>query len=263
MNTGAKEEKDRALVRQRYNRASLTYDVMEWPIERMAFRHWRRALLHNLWGRVLEVGVGTGKNLPYYDYNKVQLTGVDLSEGMLRRAKALAARRGFLADLRQMDAEHLDFPDGTFDTVVHTFVLCSVPHPAEVLREIIRVLKPNGRLLMLEHVLSQVRHIARMQQWMDPLTSRMMGAHMDRDTVSAIRLAGFSIVRDEKLMLEDVFRRLECRVQPPFSISTTSGGGASQSDQPPGILPFFTESSLSPCYKEPTGLITFISAERT
>ncbi len=232
MNTGAKDEKDTALVRQRYNRASLMYDVMEWPIERMAFRHWRRALLHDLAGRVLEVGVGTGKNLPYYDYSRIQLTGVDLSEGMLRKASALAVRRDFPADLRQMDAEHLDFPDGTFDSVVHMFVLCSVPHPTEVLQEIARVLKPNGRLLMLEHVLSQIRHIARMQHWMDPLTSRIMGAHMDRDTIGKIRLVGFSIVRDERLLLEDVFRRLECRVQPPVSISTVPGRGTGESDQP-------------------------------
>jgi demethylmenaquinone methyltransferase/2-methoxy-6-polyprenyl-1,4-benzoquinol methylase len=255
LNTGASDEKDTALVRQRYNRASFMYDVMEWPIERITFRHWRRALLRDLLGRVLEVGVGTGKNLPYYDYTRVQLTGVDLSEGMLRRASALATRRDFPADLRQMDAEHLDFPNGTFDAVVHTFVLCSVPHPAEVLQEIVRVLKPNGRLLMLEHVLSQIRHIARMQHWMDPLTSRIMGAHMDRDTIGKIRLAGFSIVRDEQLMLEDVFRRLECRVQPPVSISTTPGRGSSESDQPQEPSPSSLNLHHLPATKSPPGNI--------
>jgi ubiquinone/menaquinone biosynthesis C-methylase UbiE len=253
MNARMEEEKDTRLVKKRYDRASLMYDVMEWPIEWLAFRHWRRALLHDLSGRVLEVGVGTGKNLPYYDYARVQLTGVDFSEGMLRRAKTLACKRHLPADLRQMDAEHLDFPGGTFDAVVHTFVLCSVPHPAEVLREMVRVLKPGGSLLMLEHVLSQSRHIARMQHWMDPFTSWIMGAHMDRDTIGNIRRAGLSIMKDERLLLEDVFRRLECQVQPPVCTSPIPGCGTIAPDSPQEAAPSSLNLHPSPAIKNASG----------
>jgi ubiquinone/menaquinone biosynthesis C-methylase UbiE len=187
-----------------HDRAYLLSNIVLWPLERLFFRTFRRVMLHDRSGRILEVGVGTGKNLPYYDYQRVQLTGVDLSEGLLSRARRLAMRLHLPVELRPMDAERLQFPDGTFDFVVCTFVLCSVPHPIQVLQEMARVMKSGGRVLMLEHVLSRNPRLARLENW--------MGAHMTRDTVAIIAQSGLLLVSDEKLMLGDIIRQLECRV---------------------------------------------------
>lgn len=186
------------------DQAYLLSNVLLWPIELLFFRRFRRALLHDLSGRILEVGVGTGKNLPFYNPGKVHLTGIDLSRRLLGRALRAAKRRHLAVDLFPMDAEHLAFPDQTFDVVVCTFFLCSVPSPLPVLQEMARVVKPDGRILMLEHVLSQIPSLARLEHW--------MGAHMEHNALSDIAQSGLRLVGDRKLLLGDVIRRLECRV---------------------------------------------------
>lgn len=198
-------------AKRQYDRAYLLSNIVLWPLERLFFGRFRWSLLHDLSGRVLEVGVGTGKNLPYYDYQRVQLTGVDLSEGLLKRARRLAAHLHLPVDLRPMDAEHLQFPDQTFDVVVCTFVLCSVPSPILVLQEMARVAKPDGQILMLEHVLSRIPRLARLQHW--------MGTHMECDTLTNIARSGLLLVGDRKLMLGDIIRRLECRPAPLLPLS--------------------------------------------
>jgi ubiquinone/menaquinone biosynthesis C-methylase UbiE len=195
-------------AKRRVDRAYLLSNVVLWPLERLFFRRFRRALLHELSGRILEVGVGTGKNLPCYDRQRVQLTGIDLSEGLLQRARRFAAHLRLPVELLPMDAEHLQFPDQTFDVVVATFVLCSVPSPIPVLQEMARVVKADGRILLLEHVLSRIPRLARLQHW--------MGTHMERDTLVNITRSGLLLVGDQKLMLGDIIRRLECRSAPPL-----------------------------------------------
>jgi len=201
-------------TKQQHDLAYLLSNIVLWPLERLFFGHFRWALLHELSGRILEVGVGTGKNLPYYDHQRVELIGVDLSEGLLKRARRLATHLHLPVDLRPMDAEHLEFPDQTFDVVVCTFVLCSVPSPIPVLQEMARVLKPDGRILMLEHVLSRIPRLARLQHW--------MGTHMERDTLANIARSGLLLVGDHKLMLGDIIRRLECWPAPPLHPSQIS-----------------------------------------
>jgi ubiquinone/menaquinone biosynthesis C-methylase UbiE len=213
----AQERREDQRVKQQNDRAYLLSNIVLWPLERLYFGHFRWALLHELSGRVLEVGVGTGKNLPYYDYQRVQLTGVDLSEGLLKRARRFATRLRLPVDLRPMDAEHLEFPGQAFDVVVCTFVLCSVPSPILVLQEMARVTKPDGQILMLEHVLSRIPRLARLQHW--------MGTHMECDTLTNIGRSGLLLVDDHKLMLGDIIRRLECRIAPslhPNQISSRS-----------------------------------------
>jgi ubiquinone/menaquinone biosynthesis C-methylase UbiE len=210
------EQREDQQAKQRVDRAYLLSNIVLWPLERLFFRRFRRALCHELSGRILEVGVGTGKNFPCYDRQRVQLTGIDLSEGLLQRARRFAAHLRLPVELLPMDAEHLQFPDQTFDVVIATFVLCSVPSPIPVLQEMARVLKSDGRILLLEHVLSRIPRLVHLQHW--------MGTHMERDTLTNIAQSGLLLVADQKLMLGDVIRRLECRPAPPLHSSQISTG---------------------------------------
>ena len=116
-------------IRARYNRISRYYDLMELLLEKVAFSRWRRKVFDSLDGdTILEVGVGTGKNLDFYPVGK-PITAIDFSQGMLSRARSKAESRGLKVDLVDMDAQDLRFADQSFDTVLATFVFCSVPDP--------------------------------------------------------------------------------------------------------------------------------------
>lgn len=197
-------------TRRRYDRISRTYNLMEWAVERRAFGNWRPLLWDLVEGpRVLEVGVGTGKNLPYYP-PEADVTAIDLSPGMLAHARRLAVETGSNVELHEMDVQHLDMPDDSFDTVVTTFVFCSVPDPVLGLREIARVLRPGGRLLMLEHVLTMNPILGGMMRLANPMVVRMMGANITRRTRNNIEAAGFQIERETDLWL-DVVKLFQAR----------------------------------------------------
>ena len=194
-------------ARRRYDRVAPVYDLMEWVME-LRFRPWRRALWHGVDGdRVLELGVGTGKNLPFYPPG-ARCAALDLSPEMLKRAQRRARRRGIELDLVVGDAQALPFADGRFDVVVATFLFCSVPDPVAGLREARRVLAPGGRLLLLEHVLSRRPVLRRLMRWLDPLPFHIWGAHIDRETDRAVAAAGFELVECEDLSL-DVVKRIQ------------------------------------------------------
>jgi len=167
-------------------------------MEFLFYRHWRKKIFQNTRGkRVLEIGVGTGKNLKYYDADYWPVA-VDLSEGMLSKAKSKAKARG--VQLAQMDAQQLAFKDSVFDTVFASFVFCSVPDPLRGLEEIKRALKPDGRLLLIEHVLPRNPVLRWVFHRLDPLTSSISGVHINRDTAENIRKAGFELVKEENLL---------------------------------------------------------------
>lgn len=200
-----------ATTRARYDRIAPVYDLMEWWMELFWLRRWRR----ELWSRVgaaealLELGVGTGKNLPFHPAGG-RVTAVELSERMLARARGRARRLGRDVALRVADVQELPFADASFDTVVATFLFCSVPDPVRGLAEARRVLRPGGRLLLLEHVLSERPLVRRLMRWLDPVPLHVWGAHIDRDTVGNVRRAGFEDVRVARLAL-DVVVRIEAR----------------------------------------------------
>jgi len=140
------------LTRSRYDRNAFFYDFMEVPLEWFRFRKWRNRLKERVGGgRVLEVGVGTGKNLAYYPQH-AEMTAIDFSPKMLKRAHQQAHKLNVQVDLLEMDVQQLEFPDRYFDTIFATFVLCSVPDPISGSRELHRVCKPDGRLVLLEHM---------------------------------------------------------------------------------------------------------------
>ena len=193
------DDKATTLTKSRYNRIAPVYDLMEGIIERFAFRRWRERLWSQVDGnRVLEVGVGTGKNVPYYP-SGVQVTAVDLSDRMMERARRRVQELGIEADLCLMDAQRLAFPDVAFAAAVSTFVFCSVPDPVRGLRELGRVVRPGGRVLLLEHVRVNKPVIGRLMDLLDPLVVRLMGPHVNRRTVENVRKAGLEIQRVEEL----------------------------------------------------------------
>ena len=199
------------IVRKRYDRVSSFYDLFEWVFERTTLSRWRKDALSDVKGRVLEVGVGTGKNLKYYS-REAELTGIDISPRMLSKAMIRKERLDIEADLELMDAQHMTFEDDTFDYVVVTFVLCSVPDPKRALQEIGRVLKEDGELIALEHVLSRNPIIAFWERVHNPITTRFFGFNVNRDTRSNIETSGFNVIADHELAAHDVFRLFRCRI---------------------------------------------------
>jgi ubiquinone/menaquinone biosynthesis C-methylase UbiE len=168
---------------------------MEW----LRFRNWRDRLRTAIAGpRALEVGVGTGKNLPYYPLG-VDATAIDFSPRMLTYAKKTAFKLDIHVNFHLMDVQHLDFPDNSFDTVFGSFVFCSVPDPVMGLKEIRRVCKPGGRLLLHEHVRPRNALAGYLFDIMNPFVVRMMGANINRRTIENINNAGWNIIKDEPL----------------------------------------------------------------
>jgi ubiquinone/menaquinone biosynthesis C-methylase UbiE len=200
-------EQQNQLVRRRYDRLAPMYDALESVVE-PRFRRWRReqwALVPG--GDVLEVGVGTGKNVPFYPTG-ARVTALDVAPHMLARAERRARRLGVSASFELADAQALPHGDASFDAVVGTFVYCSVPDPVLGLREAQRVLRPGAKLILVEHVLSRRWFLRWLMRVMDPVTSRIWGAHMNRDTVENVRAAGFADVRATPLWL-DLVQRIE------------------------------------------------------
>ena len=198
-----------AATRARYDRIAAFYDRMERFSERR-FAPMRADLWRRVRGpRVLEVGVGTGKSMPYYPRG-INVIAVDLSPRMLEQARARARRLSVAVELREADAQALPFPDGSFDTAVATFVFCSVPDPALGLKELRRVLVPGGQLLLLEHVLSRRPLLRPLMHVVNPLVVRVVGANIDRETVENVRRAGFADVRVENRWL-DIVKLIDAR----------------------------------------------------
>ena len=154
----------------------------------------RKEIIAECHGRVLEIGIGTGSNLPHYGSDVTEIVGIEPEKAMLDRAAKTAATQSLRIPLTLAvgDAQALDFPDESFDTVLMCLVLCTIPDPLKALQEAWRVLKPNGRLLFLEHVRSPQASVARWQDKATPVWRHLgCGCHLNRDTAAALKNAGF------------------------------------------------------------------------
>lgn len=165
-------------------------------------RH-RRELLAGATGEALEIGLGTGLNLPHYSPHVRKVTAVDPNPGMHRLACRRAARFGIEADLRPLRGEALPFKDETFDTVVSTFTLCSIDEADQAVAEVYRVLRPGGRFLFLEHGLSPDPGTAKWQRRLNPLERRLGdGCRLDKDIPALVRRQPFRSVEVREFDLE-------------------------------------------------------------
>lgn len=181
-----------------WNKMAPKYDREMRFCERWLFSGGREWVCPRAEGEVLEIGVGTGRNLRYYPEN-VRLTGVDVSSAMLQIARVLANTLGREVDLRVGDAQYLEFADATFDTVVSTFSLCSIPDDTRAVAEVRRVLRPGGLFLLVEHVASPHPPVKAVQKLLDWFTVRFQGDHQLRDPLEHLKREGFEISQFERL----------------------------------------------------------------
>ncbi|OQK16483.1 methyltransferase type 11 [Methyloprofundus sedimenti] len=181
------------IIKKRYDRLAPYFDRIESMMEKMMMGELRESIWQKVSGeKILEVGVGTGKNFPYYPAKSI--TAIDFSPAMINEARKKRQHLGVVVDLAIMDVQQLDFPDNYFDSVIGTFLFCSVPGPKHGLLELKRVCKPGGEVLLLEHVLSTNKFLAAIMNLSNPIIVRLFGANINRETVKTVQVCGFSKV---------------------------------------------------------------------
>lgn len=189
-------------VEARYDRVARFYDALMTFVEWFVSRN-RKALLRQAGTMILEVGVGTGNSFRDYPKGK-RIVAVDISREMLNRAKAKITNYDGTVSLRHEDVQKLSFDDEAFDTVFTSCVFCSVADPVEGLRELHRVLRKGGRLLMVEHVRSHGKLLGKLMDRLNPLVSKYGVDNINRDTVGNLRRAGFKVEQDRNLVYDVV-----------------------------------------------------------
>jgi ubiquinone/menaquinone biosynthesis C-methylase UbiE len=184
-------------IKRIFDRYAPKYDRSMGRWERLLFSGNREWVCGQAEGEVLEIAAGTGRNLEFYPA-EARLTGVELSPEMAQIGRERAQELGRRFDLRLGNAEHLEFEDQSFDTVVCTYDLCTIPNDRAAVREAKRVLRPGGRLLLAEHVRSPNRVVRAIQRVIDPLARRFGGDNMLREPLEHLRAEGFEIERLER-----------------------------------------------------------------
>jgi len=197
---------------ERYQRIAPFYDLLDSPFETRRYRALRPLLFEGLAGRLLDAGVGTGRNFPFYPAGG-SIVGIDISPAMLARAERRRGQSGVPIELKQMDVTHLEYPAGSFDAAVATFLFCVLADELQVpaLRELGRVVKPGGLIRLLEYVRPQGtlrRVIAKI--W-EPWVAWAYGASFDRQTETHLSEAGLQLV-DARFVVDDLVKLVSARV---------------------------------------------------
>ncbi|NOR01559.1 methyltransferase domain-containing protein [Mycolicibacterium fortuitum] len=207
----AKSDERTARWNRYWDKKSRNYDREIGFFDRHLFgdsRHW---VCSQAAGDVLEVAIGTGLNLPFYP-ETIRLTGIDWSEQMLELARGRAAELGHTATLQQADAHRLPFDDASFDTVVCTFGLCAIPDHTQALTEMTRVLRPGGRLILVDHIRSSTAPVRAVQRFLELFTVPVGGEHFLRRPLNHLRAAdNIDIERVERFTLGLVERVVACK----------------------------------------------------
>lgn len=176
-----------------------TYDQGMRFVERRILRDTRRWACSQATGRTLEVAVGTGLNLPYYPRG-TDLTAIDLSPRMLAIARKRAAELGVEAELNESTATPLAFADESFDTVICTLALCSIPDYTAAVKEMVRVLRPGGRLVLADHVASSIAPLRLLQRGVELWSVRSAGEHFTRRPIRQVYATGLHINQQERFL---------------------------------------------------------------
>ena len=189
-------------VQSAYNKIADQYDKKIWFDQHiLGVARLRKNLLAKATGKILDVACGTGLNIPLFPMGS-DITAVDLSPNMLEVARTNATKHGLHVNLAVMDAEHLEFPDGSFDIVVSTLSTCTFPNPVKALQEIKRVCKPNGLILLLEHGHSSLPWLARFQDRNEYQHYQdHAGCRWNQDPLDLVQSAGIKILKSKRNIL--------------------------------------------------------------
>ena len=204
-----------AATKARYGHIAPIYDFIE-ILPELRYRSWRERFWEivqielSRGDRLLEVGVGTGKNMPYWP-QEIHLTAIDLTPGMVARARQRAAKLRVDAEIMEGDAQSMEFPDNSFDAAAATFVFCSVPDPVLGLRELERVVRPGGSIFLMEHVRSKNPRIGKLMDLVNPIVRNLMGPNINRDTVANVTRANLAITHVEDLGRGGIFKIIQAR----------------------------------------------------
>ena len=198
-----------------YDRIAPLYDLLDWPYEFTWRGRLRARMFEGLSGRILDAGVGTGRNIPHYP-RQAEVTGIDASAGMLDQARRRADRLGARVELAQADIMRTEFPDGHFDAIVSTFVFCVLDDDQQLpaLRELRRICKPGGTIRLLDYTLSTRPLTKLLMRTLEQMSSRLFAARYDVQTEAYVEPAGLTTV-DRRHVFSDMVRLLELRPAEP------------------------------------------------
>lgn len=197
------------VTKTKWDRASRNFDLMAGYGPEKRWEPFKRRLFSKMGeGRILFLAVGTGLDIPFFPADR-RIVGIDISDGMLEKARPRVDAYPGEIELRQMDVHEMPFAEGEFDQIFTSCTFCSVPRPVEGLRALRRVLRPGGELHMFEHTGSRYFPFRIMMNLMTPL-SRRVGPEMNRPTVENVRAAGFELTAVEHVYL-DVVKMISAR----------------------------------------------------
>jgi ubiquinone/menaquinone biosynthesis C-methylase UbiE len=196
-------------IQKAYDEIADQYEKKIWFDQHiLGVARFRKKLLSKASGNILDVACGTGQNLPFFVTNS-QITAVDLSPKMLNVARETAIKHGLNANFAIMDAEQLEFPDGSFDTVVSTLSTCTFPNPVKALQEMKRVCRPDGRILLLEHGHSSVPWLAGFQDRNEYQHYQdHAGCRWNQDPLNLVQSAGLKVLKRKRAVL-GIFHSIE------------------------------------------------------
>ncbi len=196
---------------ERYQRIAPFYDLLDLPFEYSRYRRIRPLLFHGLQGRILDAGVGTGRNFPFYPPG-AEIVGIDISPAMLLRARRRIASATTRIELRQMDVTRLEFAAGRFDATVATFLFCVLPDELQVpaITELSRVVRPGGTIRLLEYTRPSTPLRRFLTRLWEPWVSWAYGASFDRRTEEHVPAAGLQLI-DSRYVADELIRLITAR----------------------------------------------------